>query len=74
MVSARKTSNQEPFGRSEFNLKLQNTSFDNVSNLDQTFTGNYSSETKQILLRHPQLSTLQQTLLIIWKLISTYFT
>lgn len=39
-----------------FNLKLQNTSFETVSSLDQIFTGNYSSKTKQSLLRHPHIS------------------
>lgn len=39
-----------------FNLKLQNTSFEMVSSLDQIFTGNYSSKTKQGLLRHPHIS------------------
>lgn len=39
-----------------FNLKLQNTSFETVSRLDQIFTGNYSSKTKQSLLRSPHIS------------------
>lgn len=39
-----------------FNLKLQNTSFETVSSLDQIFTGNYSSKTKPSLLRHPHIS------------------
>ena len=39
-----------------FNLKLQNTSFETVSSLDQIFTGNYSSKTKQSPPRHPHIS------------------
>lgn len=37
-----------------FTLKMKNTSFEAVSSLD--FTGNYSSKTKQGLLRHPHIS------------------
>lgn len=47
----------------KFNLKLQNTSFETLSSLDQIFTGNYSSKTRQSLLRHPSLFTSRQTLL-----------